>query len=57
MIEYFKVKKMMITFEVFNGLGISLEYVAKDLEHDIDESVVIFELACFRWIFWTGDFE
>jgi hypothetical protein len=48
---------MMITFEVFNGLGISLEYVAKNLEHDIDESVVILELACFRWIFWTGDFE
>lgn len=48
---------MEVTFDVFNGFGISIEYVGKDLEEDIDESVVIIELACFRWIIWSGDFE
>lgn len=48
---------MDVTFEVFNGIGLSIEYVGKDLDDDIDESVVIVEIACFRWIIWTGDHE
>ena len=48
---------MEITFDVMNGFGIGLEYVGKDLDKDIDESVVILEVACFRWILWLDDFE
>ena len=30
---------MEITFDIFNGFGLSIEYVRKDPEEDIDESV------------------
>lgn len=48
---------MDLTFDVFYGLGLSIEYVAKDLDAEIDETCVIIEVACFRWIIWTGDYE
>ncbi len=48
---------MDVTMDIFNGFGIGIEYVEKDLDQDIEESVVIIELACFRWIIWTGDYE
>ena len=40
-----------------NGLGIGIEYIGKDLDEDIDESVVILEILCFRMILWLGDFD
>lgn len=43
--------------DVFHGFGLGIEYVGKNLDDDIDESVIIIEIACFRWIIWTGDYE
>lgn len=48
---------MDVTFDIFYGLGLSIEFVAKDLDQDIEETAVIIEIACFRWIIWTGDNE
>ena len=48
---------MNITFDFINGLCFGIEYVGKNLNEDIDESVVIVEFACLRAIIWTGDNE
>lgn len=48
---------MDVSFDLINGFCIGLEYIGKDLSNDIDESVIIAELACFRWIIWLGDAE
>jgi energy-converting hydrogenase Eha subunit F len=48
---------MDLTFEVINGLCFGIEYVSKDLDEDLEESVIIIEIACFRWILWMGDCE
>lgn len=48
---------MNVTFDLINGLCFGIEYVGKDLDQDIDESVVILEFACLRAIIWTGDFD
>lgn len=48
---------MDITFDLINGLAFGIEYVGKDLEQDIDESVIIVEFACVRCIIWTGDYD
>ncbi len=46
---------MDITFDIFNGLAFGIEYVGKSEEDDIDESVIIVELLCFRAILWLND--
>lgn len=46
---------MDITFDVFNGLAIGIQYVGKSEEDDIDESVVIVEFLCFRAMIWLND--
>lgn len=46
---------MDFTVDLINGLCFGIEYVGKDLEAEIDESVIIVEFACFRCIIWTGD--
>ena len=48
---------MNVTFDLINGLCFGIEYVGKNLDEDIDESVIIVEFACLRAIIWTGDFE
>lgn len=48
---------MNVTFDLINGLCFGIEYVGKNLDEDIDESVIIIEVACFRAIIWTGDFD
>ena len=48
---------MNTTFELINGLCFGIEYVGKNLDDEIDESVVIIEFVCFRAIIWTGDYE
>lgn len=48
---------MNVTFDFINGLCFGIEYIGKDLEEDIDESVIIVELAFVRAIIWTGDYE
>jgi hypothetical protein len=48
---------MGLTFEVINGLGFGLEHISKDLEDEIDESVIVVTFLCFRWIIWLNDLE
>ncbi len=48
---------MDITFDLINGLAFGIEYVGKDTDEGIDESVIIVDLACIRAIIWTGDFD
>lgn len=48
---------MEITFELFNGFALGIEYVSKDRDLGIDESVVIVEVGFLRMILWTGDVE
>ena len=47
---------MNITFDLIHGLAFGIEYVSKDLDQEIDESIIIIEFACVRAIFWTGDY-
>ena len=46
---------MDITFDVFNGLAIGIQYVGKSQEDDIEESVIIVEFLCFRAMIWLND--
>lgn len=48
---------MEITFGFFNGFGLGIEYIGRNDDDGIDESVVIIDFACFRVIIWTGDFD
>jgi hypothetical protein len=48
---------MSVSFDFINGLCFGIEYVGKNLDEGIDESVVILEFACIRAIIWTGDYE
>ena len=48
---------MDVTFDFINGLCFGIEYVGKNLDDEIDESVIIIEFACVRAIIWTGDYE
>lgn len=48
---------MEVTFDLINGLCFGIEYVGKDLDQDIDESVVVVEFAFLRAIIWLGDYD
>jgi len=48
---------MNTTMSLINGFGFGVEYIAKDLEEDIDESVWIIEFLFFRWMIGMGDYE
>lgn len=48
---------MSVTFDMIHGLAFGIEYVGKNLEDEIDETVVIVELGFIRAIIWTGDYE
>ena len=47
---------MTVDFDLINGLVFGIEYVGKDLEAEIDESVIIVEIAVFRFIIGLGDY-
>lgn len=48
---------MDITFDLINGLQFGIEFIGKDEDEGIDESVIIVDIACFRTIIWTGDYD
>ena len=48
---------MSITLDLIHGLCFGIEYIGKNLEEGLEESVVVIDFACFRTIIWTGDYE
>ncbi len=48
---------MNITLGLINGLCFGIEFIGRDKDEEIDESVVIIEFAFFRMIIWLNDFE
>jgi hypothetical protein len=48
---------MYFSFDLINGLCFGIEFVGKDLDDGIDESVIIVEFAFFRMTIWLNDFE
>lgn len=48
---------MDMTLDIFNGLCFGIEYIGKDADDDIEESVIVIDFACIRCIIWLGDIE
>lgn len=46
---------MEITFDIFNGIAFGIEYISKSEEDEIDESVIVVSILCFRAILWLND--
>ena len=48
---------MYFSFDLINGLCFGIEFVGKNLDDGIDESVIIVDFAFFRMMIWLNDFE
>jgi hypothetical protein len=48
---------MSITLGTINGLGLGFEFIQKDPEDEIDESVIVIDFFILRCFIWFGDNE